>query len=164
LIGRNPVNLIVGWCGQFLFFVVPRQFSQDIGEWPQNQILIPDWTHFHCLGATLLTDPTNQLGRSFAETGFLWKFYSCSCLTFLIKQASRLTLFKWKTLIPNWTYFHCPGATLFSGPQKPVGTAPLNNKDVEEQGGAAVWRCWRPGMVPPDGAALSQGCGRGVAA
>jgi len=28
LIGRNPVNLIVGWCGRFLFFVVPRQFSR----------------------------------------------------------------------------------------------------------------------------------------
>jgi len=27
----------------FLFFVVPRQFSKDIGEWPENQILIPDW-------------------------------------------------------------------------------------------------------------------------
>jgi len=24
--------LIVGWCGRFLFFVVPRQFSQDICE------------------------------------------------------------------------------------------------------------------------------------
>jgi len=28
LIWRNPVNLIVGWCGRFLFFVVPRQFSR----------------------------------------------------------------------------------------------------------------------------------------
>jgi len=28
--------LIVGWGGQFLFFVVPRQFSQDIGEWPEK--------------------------------------------------------------------------------------------------------------------------------
>jgi len=45
--------LIVGWCGQFLFSVVPHQFSQDIGEWPENQILIPDWTYFHCPGATL---------------------------------------------------------------------------------------------------------------
>jgi len=53
LIGRNPTNLIVGWCGRFLFFVVPRQFSQVIGEWPENQILIPDWTYFHCPGATL---------------------------------------------------------------------------------------------------------------
>jgi len=26
------------------FFVVPPQFSQDnIGEWPENQILIPDF-------------------------------------------------------------------------------------------------------------------------
>jgi len=53
MIGRNRVNLIVGWCGQFLFFVVLRQFSQ-VGEWPENQILIPDWTYFHCPGATLL--------------------------------------------------------------------------------------------------------------
>jgi len=45
--------LIVGWCGRFLFFVVPRQFSPDIGEWPENQILISDWTYFHCPGATL---------------------------------------------------------------------------------------------------------------
>jgi len=43
LIGRKPVNLIVGWCGRFLFFVVPRQFSPAIGEWAENQILIPDW-------------------------------------------------------------------------------------------------------------------------
>jgi len=52
MIGRNRVNLIVGWCGRFLFFVVPRQFSQDISEWPENQILIPDWTNFHCPGTT----------------------------------------------------------------------------------------------------------------
>jgi len=49
--------LIVGWCGRFLFFVVPLQFfcqfSQDIGEWPENQILIPDWTDLHCPGTTL---------------------------------------------------------------------------------------------------------------
>jgi len=30
-------SLSVGWCGQFLFFVIPRQFSQVIGEWPENQ-------------------------------------------------------------------------------------------------------------------------------
>jgi len=57
MIGRKPVNLIVGWCGRFLFFVVP-QFSQGIGEWPENQILIPDWTYFHCPGATLAQDVT----------------------------------------------------------------------------------------------------------
>jgi len=55
-IGRNPTNLIVGWSGQFLFFVVARQFSQVVGEWPENQILIPDWTYFHCPGATLTRD------------------------------------------------------------------------------------------------------------
>jgi len=53
LIGRKPLNLIVGWCGRFLFFVVPRQFSQVVGEWPENQILIPDWIYFHCPGTTL---------------------------------------------------------------------------------------------------------------
>jgi len=53
LIGRKRENLIVGWCGRFLLFVVPRQFSQDIGEWPENQILISDWTYFHCPGASL---------------------------------------------------------------------------------------------------------------
>jgi len=55
--------LIVGWSGRFLFFVVPRQFSQDIGEWPENQILIPDWTDFHCPGATRLI-PANQFSPS----------------------------------------------------------------------------------------------------
>jgi len=54
LIGRNSANLIVGWSGRFLIFVVPRQFSQEIGEWPENQILIPDWTYFHCPGTTLV--------------------------------------------------------------------------------------------------------------
>jgi len=60
--------LIVSWCGRFLFFVVPHQFSQDISEWPENQILIPDWVYFHCPGATLtrdnkkekLSSPTNN--------------------------------------------------------------------------------------------------------
>jgi len=46
--------LIVGWSGEFLFFVVPGQFSQAVGKWPENQILIPDWTYFHCPGATLM--------------------------------------------------------------------------------------------------------------
>jgi len=49
--------LIVGWCGQFLFFVVPRQFRQVVGEWPGNQILIPNWTNFHCPGTTLVGGP-----------------------------------------------------------------------------------------------------------
>jgi len=63
LIGSNRVNLIVGWCGRFLFFVVPRkfsldagdQFSQVVGEWPENQILIPDWTNFHCPDANKIS-------------------------------------------------------------------------------------------------------------
>jgi len=32
LIGRKPINLVVGWCGGFLFFVVPRKFSLDAGK------------------------------------------------------------------------------------------------------------------------------------
>jgi len=55
LIGRKPVNLIVGWCGRFLF-------SQVVGEWPENQILIPDWTYFYCPGAALIVEwPENQI-------------------------------------------------------------------------------------------------------
>jgi len=50
------VNLIVGWCGQFLFFVVLHQFSQVVGELLENQILIPDWTYFYCPSTTLLTN------------------------------------------------------------------------------------------------------------
>jgi len=57
LIGSKRLNLIVGWCGQFLFFVVSRQFSQVVGEWPENQILIPDWAYFHCPGTTLFINP-----------------------------------------------------------------------------------------------------------
>jgi len=53
LIGSKRLNLIVGWCGQFLFFVVSHQFSQVVGEWSENQILIPDWAYFHCPGTTL---------------------------------------------------------------------------------------------------------------
>jgi len=37
----------------FYFLLSLGQFSQDTGEWPENQILIPDWTYFHCPGATL---------------------------------------------------------------------------------------------------------------
>jgi len=52
LIGSKRINLIVGWCGQFLFFVV-----SFVGEWPENQILIPDWTYFHCPDTSTITFP-----------------------------------------------------------------------------------------------------------
>jgi len=55
--------LIVGWCGRFLFFVNPHQFSQDIGEWPENQILIPYWTYFYYPGATLVKLAEPDKGR-----------------------------------------------------------------------------------------------------
>jgi len=83
LIGRNRVNLIVGWCGRFLFFVVPRQFSQDICEWLENQILITDWTYFHCPGTTLVLDN----GKWTTENG-QWKMY----LFFLVCLAEEVTL------------------------------------------------------------------------
>jgi len=86
LIGRKPVNLIVGWCGRFLFFIVPRQFSQDTGEWPENQILIPDWTDFHCPGTTQVrtrkkknAQNHSQLGISFFPPVALF-FFSAPCL------------------------------------------------------------------------------------
>jgi len=52
--------LIVRWSGQFLFFVFLRQFSQVVGEWLENQILIPDWTYFYCPGTTLVK--THEFG------------------------------------------------------------------------------------------------------
>jgi len=37
------------------FFSLPRHLpSDDRGEWPENQILIPDWAYFHCPGTTLV--------------------------------------------------------------------------------------------------------------
>jgi len=96
LIGRKRVNLTVGWCGRFLFFVVPHQFSQDTGKWPENQILIPDWTYFHCPGATLVS-----WGGRF--------------LFFVVPRQFSQDICEWpeiQILIPDWTYFHCPGAIL----------------------------------------------------
>jgi len=75
----TSVDLIVGWCGRFLFFVVPRQFSPDIGEWPENQILIPDWTYFHCPGATLVSSTvqgTNFGKDAKGETEAEWDNYN----------------------------------------------------------------------------------------
>jgi hypothetical protein len=38
-----------GLCGICVVFC-----TSFISEWPENQILIPDWTYFHCSGATLV--------------------------------------------------------------------------------------------------------------
>jgi len=40
----------------FYFLLSLVNFHEDIGEWPENQILIPDWTYFHCPAATLVAD------------------------------------------------------------------------------------------------------------
>jgi hypothetical protein len=58
---QEPGNLIVGWCGQFLFFVV-RQFS--------HQILIPDWTYFHCPCATQWRHPSQTQQETFLGQEF----------------------------------------------------------------------------------------------
>jgi len=47
LIGRKPVNLIFGWCGRFLFSVVPRQFSQELAS-GQKIKLVRNICKFHC--------------------------------------------------------------------------------------------------------------------
>jgi len=53
----------------FIFFVIPRQFSQHIDEWLENQILIPDWTYFHCPTTT----QTTQI--SLANEKSIFEFY-----------------------------------------------------------------------------------------
>jgi len=73
MVGRKRVNLIVGWCGRFLFFVVPRQFSQVVGEWRENQILIPDWTYFHCPDTTLQSYLARR--NNFPLTSNDWYFF-----------------------------------------------------------------------------------------
>jgi len=94
----------------FFFFVVPRQFSQVVGEWPENQILIPDWTYFHCPGTTLKFDC--WLVRTI--------FIFC-CLSSIF--TSRWRLGEWpenQILIPDWTYFHCPGTPSKSNTKNPT--------------------------------------------
>jgi len=61
--------LIVSWCGQFLFFVVPLQFSQDVSQWPENQILIPE-TH---LMFSITNLPSNYIcaGMNYDGTSFV---------------------------------------------------------------------------------------------
>jgi len=61
--------LIVAWCGQFLIFVVLHQFSQVVGEWLENQILIPDWTYFYCPGTTLVICTMQGLPQRIFVTG-----------------------------------------------------------------------------------------------
>jgi len=59
VIGRKHVNLSVGWCGQFYFFLSLVNF-QVTCEWLENPILIPGSTYFHCPGTTLKIDKGQQ--------------------------------------------------------------------------------------------------------
>jgi len=44
------------WMVRTIFiFCCPPSFSQVVGEWPENQILISDWFYFHCPGVTLVS-------------------------------------------------------------------------------------------------------------
>jgi len=37
----------------FIFCCPSSILTRQVGEWPENQILIPDWTYFYCPGTTL---------------------------------------------------------------------------------------------------------------
>jgi len=73
----------IGWCRQrekidwqealkfdcrlvrtIFIFCCSSQFSQDIGEWPENQILIPDWTYFLVHTAPLETGVIKVRGNN----------------------------------------------------------------------------------------------------
>jgi len=110
-----------------LFFVVLRQFSQVVGEWLENQILIPDWAYFYYPGATLIFSqdigewPENQI------------------------------------LIPDWTHFHCPGASLqiYANQFSPsagttlVGRLSLQGGEEDAPPPPSSWWSW-PDVAPPD--------------
>jgi len=38
---------------EIFIFCCPGSIFQVVGEWLENQILIPDWTYFHCPGTSL---------------------------------------------------------------------------------------------------------------
>jgi len=84
-------------------FVVPRQFAQDIGEWPENRILIPI--------SIVLAPPSGQ---------------------------------KIKILIPEWTYFHCPGTTLIRCEANLGGARTTNRLFGQWEIGPSNWRSISP--------------------
>jgi len=55
-IGRNRVNLVVGWCGRFLFFLL--------------SLVNSDWAYFHCPGTTLPREPPLPSFLLYAWEGF----------------------------------------------------------------------------------------------
>jgi len=52
----------------FYFLLSLVNFHKTFGEWPGNQILIPDWTYFNCPGATLVMMQLKSLVWSFIGT------------------------------------------------------------------------------------------------
>jgi len=50
---RNPLNLMFVGADNFYFLLSLINFHKTFGKWSENQILIPDWTYFHCPGSML---------------------------------------------------------------------------------------------------------------
>jgi len=48
----------------FYFLLSLANFHQALDEWPENQILIPDWTYLHCPGTTLIFTASGQKIKS----------------------------------------------------------------------------------------------------
>jgi len=61
---------------------LPSQFSQVVGEWLENQILIPDWTYFHYPGAIQRMEQQEQKEQQQSTSLFLrninWSFTLCT--------------------------------------------------------------------------------------
>jgi len=125
LIGRDLVNLIVGWCGRFFIFCCPFSIFTRHRQVARNQILIPDWTYFDCLRA----DPRSTR----FEEGFLHVLkilFTCASPTgclFLLGLSRRARLRRWEQglkshhspgwqshccHLPGWQSHHQPKQTL----------------------------------------------------
>jgi len=77
--------------------------------------LIPDWTYFHCPAATLQIDEGQQKIKIIRPNRRQSNLRgSCQSIFSLSRQLPS----EWpenQILIPDWTYFHCPGTTQHGG-------------------------------------------------
>jgi len=82
LVGRNPGTTRP--TDNQIYGVPANQFSPSpgttlTGEWPQNQILIPDWTYFHCLVKKARPRPTlfsfAPLDSDYGECDVSWESF-----------------------------------------------------------------------------------------